>query len=682
MSARDLPADEARAASLLATLLAEYMAPPPRLTVTEWAERHRILSAKDSAEPGPYRVTRTPYAMEPQDALSPYSPVEEVILMWGAQTSKTTVGMNWVGSLVDLQPGPLMIVQPTIDTAKRFSRQRLTPMIEESPALRRKVRENRSRDDANTTLLKEYPGGFMVAAGANSAAGLRSMPIRDIFMDEIDAYPLDVDGEGDPISLAEARQSTFSRRKRLKTSTPTTKGFSRIEDAFLASDQRYYHVPCPHCGELQRLEWGADKTHGIKWHKDESGAALPDTAHYVCVNGCVIQEHHKADMLRCEAIGGRARWVSANPDATARKRGYHLSSLYSPLGFLSWRELVEEWAAARALAKMGDQSKLRAFVNTRLAETWEEEGDKVQHHELSRRAEDYPLGIVPMGGLMLTAGVDVQADRIEMRVWAWGRSEESWLIERHIVYGNTNQDETVPGSPWARLTELRRTPVAHAAGTQMLIEATAIDTGYNAEAVYAYCRAHAAAHVLAVKGASIGNKPVIGKPTSIDVTWRGKTMHRSLKLWPIGTDTAKHLIYGRLRLAQPGPGYIHLPAALKTTDEFEQLTAERLATKYIKGHPKLEWIKPAGKRNEALDCAVYAYAAACYLGIQTLREHGWARREDRYCPRSPDLFSQPAPAPASNPQLEIAAPASQPPARPSATHPRRPSTGFVKGWKK
>ena len=165
MGARDLPADETRAASLLATLLAEYMAPPPRITVTEWAERHRILSAKDSAEPGPYRVTRTPYAMEPQDALSPYSPVEEVILMWGAQTSKTTVGMNWVGSLIDLQPGPLMIVQPTIDTAKRFSRQRLTPMIEESPALRRKVRENRSRDDANTTLLKEYPGGFMVAAG-------------------------------------------------------------------------------------------------------------------------------------------------------------------------------------------------------------------------------------------------------------------------------------------------------------------------------------------------------------------------------------------------------------------------------------------------------------------------------------------------------------------------------------
>lgn len=656
MSANDLPADEARAADLLAGLLAEYLAPPPRLTVTQWAERSRILSAKDSAEPGPYRVARTPYALEPQDALSPYSPVEEVVLMWGAQTSKTTVGGNWVGSLIDLQPGPLMIVQPTIDVAKRFSRQRLVPMIEESPALRRKVRENRSRDDANTTLLKEYPGGFMVVAGANSAAGLRSMPIRDVFFDEIDAYPLDVDGEGDPISLAEARQSTFARRKRLKTSTPTTKGVSRIEDAFLATDQRYYHVACPHCGELQRLEWGADKSHGIKWHRDSEGRALPETAHYVCAhNGCIIEEHHKVSMLLCEQLGGRARWVPANPAATPRRRGYHLSSLYSPLGFLSWRELVEEWVLARDLAKVGDQSKLRAFVNTRLAETWEEQGDKVQHHELARRAEDYPLGQVPHGGLMLTAGTDVQPDRLEVRVWAWGRGEEVWLVDRHILYGDPNLEESVPGSPWARLTEIRRTPVKHASGRDVVIEACAIDTGgANTQAAYHYCRTHAHAHVLAVKGSSQSNRPVLGKPSAVDVSWRGRTMPRSLKLWPVGTDTAKHLIYGRLRLQQPGPGYMHLPAVLKTTDEFEQLTAERLSTRYIKGHAKLEWIKPAGKRNEALDCVVYAYAAACYLGIQTMREPGWARREERIAPRELDLFVHPQQAddpPPAPPQM-------------------------------
>jgi phage terminase large subunit GpA-like protein len=643
MSARDLPDDLAKAATLLGELLHTYFAPPPRLTVTQWAEANRSLSAKDSSEPGPYRVSRTPFACEPQDALSPYSSVEEVVLMWGAQTSKTTIGGNWIGSIIDMQPGPLMIVQPTIDTAKRFSRQRLTPMIEESPALRKKVRENRSRDDANTTLLKEYPGGFMVVAGANSAAGLRSMPIRDIFFDEIDAYPMDVDGEGDPIALAEARQSTFARRKRLKTSTPTTKGMSRIEDAYMGTDQRRYHIACPHCGELQFLEWGADKNHGIKWHKDETGGHFSDTAHYVCAhNGCVIEEHLKPKFLQCTELGGQARWVAHNPTASARKRGYHLSSLYSPLGFLSWRELVDEWLHARELAKVGDQSKMRAFVNTRLAETWEEQGDKVQHHELARRAEPYPLGKLPMGVLLVVAGVDVQPDRLECRVWGFGRGEESWLVDRHIIYGDPNLDESVEGSPWAKLSEIRRTTIQHVSGAQVLIEATGIDTGgHNTQAVYHYCRNHAHAHVLALKGSSVANRPILGKPSSVDVSWRGKTMPRSLKLWMVGTDTAKHLLYGRLRISQPGAGYVHLPDVLRQTDEFEQMTAEKLATKYVKGHAKLEWFKPAGKRNEALDCFNYSYAVACYLGIQTMREPAWLKREERIAPRSGDLFAMP-----------------------------------------
>ncbi len=670
--------DEIRAEKLVRDLLATYLAPPPRLTVTDWAEKHRVLSAKDSAEPGLYRVSRTPYALEPQDALSPYSKVEEVVLMWGAQTSKTTVGANWIGSIIDMQPGPLMIVQPTMDVAKRFSRQRLTPMIEESSVLRTKVKENRSRDDANTILLKEYTGGFMVIAGANSAAGLRSMPIRDIFFDEIDAYPLDVDGEGDPISLAEARQSTFARRKRLKTSTPTIKGMSRIEDAFLQTDQRRYHIACPSCGELQVLEWGADKNYGIKWDKTGDGLHLPATAHYVCRhNGCVIHEHQKPQFLKCAELGGQARWIAANPDANAKRRGYHLNSLYSPLGFLSWRELVEEWVAARELAKTGDQSKLRAFINTRLAETWEEQGDKIQHHELARRAEDYPLGRLPAGSLMLTMGVDVQPDRLEVRSWAFGRGEESWLIDRHVLYGDPNLDELVPESPWARLTELRRQGLAHASGRQLSVEACAIDTGgHNTQSVYQYCRAHAAEHVLAIKGASQGNRPIIGKPSTVDVSWRGKVLPRGLKLWLIGTDTAKHLLYGRLRLAQSGPGYVHLPAALVSTDEFEQLTAERLATKYIKGHAKLEWFKPAGRRNEALDCAIYAYAAACYLGIQTMREPAWARREERIAPRVADLFAMAAaPSPAS---VEASAPADVPPPKPAPARQmtnRRPMTG-------
>ena len=667
MSARDLLDDAIRFTQLAHAQLRQFLAPPPALTVTQWAEAHRHLSAKDSAEPGLYRVSRTPYCLAPQDDLSPYSDVEEVVLMWGAQVGKTTVGTNWVAATVDMQPGPLMLVQPTLDMAKRFSRQRMVPMIEESPRLKARVADNRSRDDANTMLLKEFAGGFMAITGANSAAGLRSMPIRDIMFDEIDAYPLDVDGEGDPIALAEARQSTFARRKRLKTSTPTTKGFSRIEDAFLAGDQRHYEIACPHCGEHQALEWGADKAWGIKWHKDADGKHLPHTTHYVCRhNGCIIEEHEKSRFLVPVELGGQARWVARNPGASPKRRSYHLSSLYSPLGFLSWAEIVTEWLAARAAAKTGDQSRMRAFINTRLAETWEEAGDKIEAHALSRRVEDYSLGTVPQGGLMVTAGVDVQPDRLEVRVWAWGRGEDSWLVARHVLYGDPNLDEQAPGSPWRRLTELRATPLVHQHGAQMPIEATAIDTGgANTQAVYAYCRTHAHAHVLAIKGLSQPGRAILGKPSNVDVRWNGRTVPRGLKLWGLGVDTAKHLIYGRLRLDKPGPGYIHLSRDLTATDELDQLTAERLATRYVKGRPRLEWVLPGGRRNEGLDCAVYAYAAACWLGIQTYREPGWARREAKYSPRDPGLFdAPPAPAPAALPTslAPAAAPLSRPPA--------------------
>lgn len=263
MSARDLPSHITSADALLAEVLRDYLLPPPRLSVSDWAEQNRILSSKDSSEPGPYRVTRTPYAKEPQDALSMHSPVRKVVLMWGAQTSKSTIGLNWIGSVIDLKPGPTMVVQPTLDLAKRFSTQRLAPMIVESPALRRKVRENKSRGDQNTKLLKEFPGGFLAIAGANSAAGLRSMPVNNLMLDEVDGYPFDVDGEGDPVALAEARQATFSRAKTLLTSTPTLADTSRVDAEYLAGDQRHYHVACPHCGQRQQLVWGAKTPHDL-----------------------------------------------------------------------------------------------------------------------------------------------------------------------------------------------------------------------------------------------------------------------------------------------------------------------------------------------------------------------------------------------------------------------------------
>ena len=289
-------------------------------------------------------------------------------------------------------------------------------------------------------------------------------------------------------------------------------------------------------------------------------------------------------------------------------------------------------------------------MNSSLAETWEETGQGGDSKAMAARAEDYELGLVPRGGLMLTMGVDTQPDRLEARVWAYGRGEESWIVARHIIYGDPNLDENTEGSPWTRLTEIRRTPILHKSGAQMVIEATCIDTGgHNTHAVYNYCRSHAHSNVLAIKGASQANRPIIGKPSLIDVNWRGRTVQRSLKLWPIGTDTAKHLLYGRMRVTQVGPGYVHTPKALVGTDEYDQMTASRLMPITIQGKASMRWITPAGKREEGGDCMVYAYAAACHLGIQTFREPSWSRREAKVSPHEPDLFNQNQPTTPSNP---------------------------------
>jgi phage terminase large subunit GpA-like protein len=286
-------------------------APPPRITVSEWADENRMLSSKASSEPGPWRTARTPYLREIMDCLSATSPVEEVVFMKGAQIGGTEAGNNWIGYVIDIEPAPIMMVQPTTDTAKRYAKQRITPMLDETPALRESVKENRSRDDANTMLMKDFRGGVLVIAGANSAAGLRSMPVRFLFLDEVDAYPHDVDGEGDPVALAEKRTSTFARRKVLKVSTPTVKDFSKIEAAYLASDRRRYYVPCPHCSTFDWLRWA-----NIRWPE-----AHPQFAYYVCEHcGAEVSEHHKNDML---AAG---EWRAENPGVQGR-RDRRLSSV-------------------------------------------------------------------------------------------------------------------------------------------------------------------------------------------------------------------------------------------------------------------------------------------------------------------------------------------------------------------
>lgn len=684
MSARDLPGDAARAADLIARVKRQFFAPPPRIDTADWADKYRHIAK--GPERGPWRNARTPYLIEPMRCASSHMPYERVVLWFATQLGKSEVLYNAVMQRIHTDPQDIMMVQPTLQDAQDHSVQRFLPTIIQTPVMHGRVAIRKSRDESTSWRSRSIQGGFTVFfGGANSASSLASKPLGFAVADEVDKWPADVDNEGPPLGLLEERMSNFSRRKLIIASTCNIKGQSTIEREYLASDQRKYHVPCPHCNELQILQWGSKEDWGLKWLKTDSGKARPETAVYICRHcGGAIAEHQKDGML------SNGIWIPDAPGAGLGKRaGFWLNKLYSPLGWKSWASLVEEWEAAMEAKRTGNSAPLKKFTNSSLAETWEEVGTGADSRALASRAEDYPLGIVPRGGLMLTMGVDTQPDRLEARVYAYGRGEESWMVDRHIIYGDPNLDENTEGSPWTRLTEIRRTPLMHSSGAQMLIEATCIDTGgHNTHAVYSYCRAHAHANVLAVKGASTYGRPVIGKPSMIDVTWRGKTQPKSLKLWSVGTDTAKHLLYGRMRITQTGPGYVHVPKSLVETDEFEQMTAARLMPVTVQGKAFMRWITPAGKREEGGDCMVYAYAGACHLGIQTYREPGWARREEKYAPRAPDLFNQPEkPSETPTPQRETVTDSyrkqSETPINPALyTPPARPasSRNFARDW--
>ncbi|MET4129957.1 phage terminase large subunit family protein [Roseovarius sp. MBR-6] len=590
------------------------MRPDPDLTVSEWADAHRWLSSRAAAEPGRYRTARAPYLREIMDALSPRHPAQRVSFMKAAQVGATEAGNNWIGFVIHHAPGPMLAVLPTVEMAKRTSRGRIDPLIAESPTLRERVNPARSRDAGNSMLSKEFPGGILVLTGANSATGLRSMPARYIFLDEVDAYPASADEEGDPVTLAEARTTTFShRRKVFMVSTPTIRGISRIEREYEASDQRRYFVPCPHCGHMQWLQFER-----LRWDKGQ-----PDTAAYHC-EACEtpIAEHHKTQML--ERGEWRATAVSADPQSI----GFHISALYSPLGWKSWAQIARDWLAAQ-----GSEEMLRAARNTLLGETWVESGDAPEWQRLAERRESYAGVQIPVGGLFLTAGVDVQKDRIEVDVWAWGRDLESWLVD-HIVIAGGPDDPTC----WDKLTALLGRTWVCANGAVMLIGKLAIDTGYEAAAVYAWARKQGFEQVAPIKGLEGFNRatPVSG-PTFVDATIGGKRLRRGARLWSVATATFKTETYRFLRLERPSdedralgaldaPGTVHLPDWIDT-EWLKQLVAEQLVTvRNKRGYAHPEWQKMR-ERNEALDTRVYARAAAWIMGADRWDEATWRRLE-------------------------------------------------------
>jgi phage terminase large subunit GpA-like protein len=590
------------AARLYTEAFDQGLRPDPSLTVSEWADRHRRLSGRAASEPGPWRTARTPYLREIMDCLSPASLVERVVVMKGAQVGCSEAGNNWIGFCIHHAPGPMLAVLPTVEMAKRNSKQRIDPLIEESPDLRRLVKPARSRDSGNTVLAKEFPGGVLVMTGANSAVGLRSMPVRYLFLDEVDGYPGDVDGEGDPVTLAEARTRTFARRKIFIVSTPTIKGMSRIEREFEASDQRRYFVPCPVCHERQWL-----KFEQLKWEKDR-----PETAHYECEHcGGEIQEHHKTWMLE------HGVW-QPTAESDSNTAGFHLSSLYSPVGWRSWRQIAAAWLAAQ-----GSDSAIKSVKNTELGETWEESGEAPDWQRLYDRREDYKSGTISVGGLFLTAGADVQKDRIEVSIWAWGRDKESWLVEHRIIEGDTSRRDV-----WDGLSALLGETWERETGAQLPIKRLAVDSGYATQEVYAWTRTQPAARVMAVKGVSRGSA-LVGMPTAVDVTAGGKRLRRGAKVYSVAGGIAKLELFNNLRKERPTdesgepfpPGYVHLP---KVDGEFcKQLCSEQLVTtRNRRGYPVRDWQK-LRERNEALDCYVYARAAAAISGLDRFGERHW-----------------------------------------------------------
>ena len=591
----------------------EGLTPDPLLTVSEWSDRHRMLSSKASAEPGRWRTSRTPYLKTIMDCLSPASPVERVVFMKAAQLGATEMGSNWIGYVIHHAPGPMMAVWPTVEMAKRNSKQRIDPLIEESPALLELIAPARSRDSGNTILAKEFRGGVLVMTGANSAVGLRSMPVRYLFLDEVDGYPLDVDGEGDAISLAEARTRTFARRKIFLVSTPTISGASAVEREYEASDQRRYFVPCPHCSHRQWLRFEQ-----LRWDKGS-----PETAAYVCEScDTAISEHHKTWMLE------HGEWRAMFPEQSARTAGFHLSSLYSPVGWRSWRDIAAAWEAA-VNKETGSAAAIKTFKNTELGETWVEEGEAPDWQRLIERREDYAVGTVPAAGLLLVGAADVQKDRIEASVWAFGRGKESWLVEHRVLMGDTARDAV-----WKRLGELIAETWTHESGVAMPLARFALDTGYATQEAYAFVRACRDARVMPVKGFPRG-AALVGTPSAIDVTQGGKKLRRGVKVYAVAVGIAKLEFYNNLRksadVAEDGvtatypAGYVHLP---KIDAEFiQQLCAEQLITRRDRnGFPIREWQKMR-ERNEALDCYVYARAAASAAGLDRFEERHWRELE-------------------------------------------------------
>lgn len=637
MSQREIAALPSAAPGLYISL-ARGLAPRKPLTVSQWADLERRLSTKGSAVAGQWHTDRNPPLREPMDCLSSRSAAREVVLMFPVQFGKTEVAVNALGYCMDHDPGPVMVCLPGEVSMNKWVAQKLHPAIEETPAMRRALTSVASRDAANTRTFKDFAGGQLYIEHAGSPSRLKSTTVRTLLVDEVDEFANNLSGGDDPVEMLKGRTSAFpGTSKTLFISTPQIKGTSRIEQLWDKSDQRRYHVPCPHCGHMQHLQWS-----GLHWSQDGT------QAWYVCQEcGAQIDEHHKTAMI---AAG---QWIAQHPER--KTRGYHINALYYQFGLgPRWADLVETWREAQS-----DPARLKTFVNDRLAEPWEDAAMRaVKHNAIADRAEPYRLRTAPAGVLAITAGVDTQDNRLAVQIVGWGQGMAFWVLDYVELMGDPADDAV-----WLALTELLNRPIEHASGATLRVQAYAHDMGgHRTEAVKSYVRQRLVQRPMAIFGATANNAPVLGKPKLQDVNWRGKADKRGVHTYQVGTVAAKHWLYGRLSTD-----------AEKAAEDRATHFSEDLDPSYFAGlvsetydPRKNRFEKRRGARNEPLDTWVYAYAAAHHpeLRLHRRTRADWEAAAQR-------LQTGTAVPPAS------AAPALSEPARLAAQPQRQQPSG---GW--
>lgn len=619
--------------------------PDPDLTVSEWADTYRMLDQRSSAEPGQWRTSRTPYLKEVMDCLSPSNPCEFVKVKKATQLGFTQAGMNWFGFIAHLAPGPAMMILPTDGTMKKHSRTKINPMIQETAVLRAIIQAPKVKGSETTTLFKDFPGGYWMLVGANSSSAFRNVSIRYLMADDVNGYPGNLDEEGDALSLGIKRTDSFSNRKIFELSTPTVKGASRISLEYEESDQRLYFVPCPFCGHYQPLRWS-----NIKFKHNDY--VLDGAVTYECER-CrkAISERYKTQML------GAGKWIAQNPGH--QDAGFHLSSLYAPAGWTSWMKIVREFLQAK---KSRDQELLKTWINTRLAEDWEEAGESADENVIMGRLEPFKKTI-PAGACLLTCAADIQRDRIETELVAWGPGEESWSMEYRVFQGDTDR---VKSPVWDDLDKYLAQPWKHDSGIEMSIGLSFIDSGDNTNTVYQFVKPRQRRRIFASKGSNVQGQPIIAKLS------RNKKV--PVRLFMVGTDQAKEKILSRLKIETAGPGYMHFPEG-RTKEYFEQLTSEELITRFEKGHMKRIW-KKKRSRNEALDLRVLNLAARTLLGwdLEKLMEQFQGKiekfRKAEVMPVEPGGENEPGEEQKNEPEA---------PKRVLLKNPRRPG-GFATNW--